>query len=258
MNAVEETPARFRPHTVRSGFAALLAAAVLLLSLTAEANEITIGTIELSHRSASALIETIRPLLKDDEAVSQDRSLLILRARPSTIESIRALVAGIDTPLQRLRIEVRWGDAVDDRTTHRITTRRDELTHAIRVIEGEGALIHAGSARLWPDIVLMRDGEVAAAGFSWKEIGSGFYVLPAPVGDRIRLEIEPVREVESRDGIGKIVTGAARTVVEVDPGEWVEIGAVTAEREVEGRRIIATTRDRREEGSRIFVRVSVD
>ena len=257
---------------------ALLLTTLLLLSSALHADDTELEVIHLTHRPASEISRVIHPLLSPEEGISWYGNQLIVRARPGTIDAIRRLVSEIDLPLRSLRIEVMWGEAGGDsrrdvglpegplstadrpevRMERRITTRRESRTQVIRVIEGETALIRRGTSVAWPELLLLRNGELAAAGIVWKDIDSGFTVRPTLLGERVRLEIEAIHDTEDPAGGGRILTRGAQTVVTVEPGEWVEIGGSTEERHAGGRRILGATRTEGSEEGRLFVRALPD
>lgn len=256
----------------------LLIALTLAVS-TAAADDTRLEIIEVKHRPAAEIGYAIHSLLGSEEGISWYGNHLIVRARPATLEQVRVLLVDLDRPAKSLRVEVRWGDTgdgsatewqvldsagvgttsrVEPRIERRITTRRETRIQSVRVIEGQAALIRQGTAVPYPEVVVVRSGEIAAAGLAWRDVDSGFAVRPSVLGERIRLAIEPVHARESPEGGGRILTAGASTVMEVESGEWMEIGGASTDRDERGTRILGATRDRSRDNSRVFVRVTVE
>ncbi|HKK06809.1 MAG TPA: hypothetical protein VKA50_13275 [Gammaproteobacteria bacterium] len=96
----------------------------------------------------------------------------------------------------------------------------------IRVLEGQWANITTGMAM--PVILRQRnpDGSITAT-VQYKEITSGFQVLPRVSGNRVTLHIRPTRSSLSRQGGGVVNTQQAETTVSGNLGQWIEIGGVS-------------------------------
>ena len=66
--------------------------------------------IDLQHRGAAEMADTIRPMLQADENVSVIGTQLILSASPQRLEMLNALVNRLDTVVHQFRISVRTGE----------------------------------------------------------------------------------------------------------------------------------------------------
>lgn len=99
--------------------------------------------------------------------------------------------------------------------------------HQIRVSAGNEAYIETGkqipyfSGAYW-----LRPGRTAGA-VEFKDVVTGFYVLPRISGDRVTLQISPFKNEASHAGGGNIQTQSARTTISGPVGEWLLIGGVS-------------------------------
>ncbi|RMG53644.1 MAG: hypothetical protein D6717_10930, partial [Gammaproteobacteria bacterium] len=185
---------------------------LLLLALqTARADRIE--TYPLQHRSADEVMQTLRPLLQPDEALTSSGNLLILRAGDATHEQVKRLLPQLDRPLAQLRISVRQlqrGQADDrqigTRGDIRVGTGQDasiefearsrqysterENAQSLLVREGDEAWISTGEDRPYPVVGLVPGG--AIGGVSWRAVRSGFLVRPRLQGDRVLLDVSVI------------------------------------------------------------------
>ena len=110
------------------------------------------------------------------------------------------------------------------------TTRmrlQDNPIHQIRVTEGSEAYIETGeqipyfSGTNWivPDVVV--------GGIDYKDVTTGFYVLPRIHGDNVTLRVSPFKNSQRNSSGGNIQTQNAHTTLTGRVGEWLLIGGVT-------------------------------
>ncbi|NNE63192.1 MAG: hypothetical protein HKN34_03830 [Gammaproteobacteria bacterium] len=99
--------------------------------------------------------------------------------------------------------------------------------HQIRVTEGTEAYIETGeqipyfSGTNW-----IRPGAVAG-GIEYKDVTTGFYVLPRIHGDNVTLQVSPFKNSRGAARGGNIETQNADTTLTGRVGEWLLIGGVT-------------------------------
>jgi type II secretory pathway component GspD/PulD (secretin) len=65
----------------------------------------------------------------------------------------------------------------------------------------------------------------------YKEIGTGFYVVPRLSGDRVVLDISPQKERLAGGTEQNIETQRVRTTVSGRLGEWIELGGLSQQQE---------------------------
>lgn len=230
-----------------------------LLTTAACASELEI--INLKHRNAEELIPIIRPLLDKDEMVSGMNYQLILRASPHNIAQIKRLLEGIDTLPRRLKITVMQN--VDSDTVARLTeisgsvgvgnarisapgsTGRDGLnariistrsleddkkTQQLQVLEGNRALVKSGQSVPVPQRQVVQNawGTQVVETTQYRDVASGFYVLPRIHGDTVTLEISAQNDsLAPNQNTGNYpVTRIQNTssIVSGRLGEWINVG----------------------------------
>jgi hypothetical protein len=215
----------------------------LLPVCAALGNELEI--IDLRHRSADELLPVIRPLLNKDEVASGMNYQLILRASPRSIAQIRHLLEEIDTVPRRLNITVMQN--VDSETAARLTevnahlgagqgragvriisTRSlddDQKTQQIQVLEGNRALIRSGQSVPVTQRVQNAWGTQVTTQF--RNVDSGFYVLPRIHGDTVTLQISAQNDaLAAHQNDAAIRTQQTDSMVTGRLGEWIEVGGI--------------------------------
>lgn len=103
----------------------------------------------------------------------------------------------------------------------------DRPIHQVRVTAGNEAYIETGeqipyfSGANW---IVPRG---VAGGIEYKDVTTGFYVLPRIHGDNVTLQVSPFKNTQSYSGGGNIKTQHANTTITGRIGEWLLIGGVT-------------------------------
>lgn len=277
----------------------VLGCLVLLLCLAgqrpAAAQDMVLEVIPLKHRPVSEVLPIIRPFVDKRGTVTGMNNQLIVRTTPANLEELRRILERIDAAARRLVVTVRF-DAADrggtgraevagevgvggdgkltagrpapgtgDRVqiTVRQTAARSEFadTQQIRVLEGNVAFIAVGQSIPIPERATTATGETTTTHdtIRYKDVTSGFYVLPrlsGDRGDRVTLEISPHKAALSRHGGGAIDVQQMHTTVATRLDEWIEIGAVTRNEQTGARGIVFSTADRSDRHGRIFLRVT--
>lgn len=131
----------------------------------------------------------------------------------------------------------------------------DSDIQQIRVIEGTQAFIRTGSSVPVPERTIVRDsGAVRVIGSTnYRDVTTGFYVLPRLVEGKVILEISPQRETMKQEGTIQFQTAATRIMGRL--GKWIEIGEIgrpSSERKTE---VVAGDKRGSSERYGIFVKV---
>jgi len=248
--------------------------------------------IPLKHRPLTEVLPIIKPFVDKRGTVTGMNNQLIVRTTPANLEELRRILERIDTAPRSLLVTVRF-DAADRESTRRAevsgevglggdaklatgrpvpgkgdrvqiivrqTGSRSEFadTQQIRVLEGNIAHIAVGQSIPIPEQAITATGETTTTHdtIRYKDVTSGFYVLPRLNDDRVTLEISPHKAALSRHGGGAIDVQEMHTTVAGHLGEWMEIGAVTRNEQTGAHGIIFSTADRSDRHGRIFVRVT--
>jgi hypothetical protein len=64
-------------------------------------------------------------------------------------------------------------------------------------------------------------------GTEYKDVTTGFYVLPRIRGNGVMLKVRPFKNSQSNTGAGSIETQSANTTISGRLGEWLPLGGVT-------------------------------
>ncbi len=250
---------------------ALVLTVLLLLVLTSTrvgANSLTV--IQLTNRPAVEVIPVVEPMLGDGDVISGQGFKLFLRASPSTVADVRAMIEILDQAARvlqisvfqgstrglgelgidgRLRIEggdgsVTIGSGGNSGNNATIGTSRGSVSidgsstrlrlsnspiHQIRVTEGNEAYIETGeqipffSGANW----ILPEG--VAGGIEYRDVVTGFYVLPRVSGERVTLRISPFKNSLKGSSGGNVTTQTANTTITGRLGDWLLVGGVSEE-----------------------------
>ena len=108
----------------------------------------------------------------------------------------------------------------------------DRNTQTLRVTEGREAFVRVGQSvpvrerQVRRTVVGGRIVEQVVEGTQYRDVTSGFYVLPRLAGVRVTLDIRPQRESLSEQSSGAVNVQSMVTTVSSRLGEWMEIGGI--------------------------------
>lgn len=263
----------------------------LFFAVTASASELEM--INLKHRSAEELIPVIRPLLDKDEMVSGMNYQLMLRASPRNIAQIRRLLESIDTVPRRLTVTVMQN--VDSDTVARLTeisgsvgagraritlpgavggsqgvnariisTRSledDKKTQQLQVLEGNKALVKSGQSVPVPERQVVQNawGTQVIETTRYRDVSSGFYVLPRIHGETVTLEISA-----QNDSLAQHLNAGSLPVARVQDtssivsgrlGEWINVGGIGQQSSTDNSTITTRSTSRLNEERTVLIKV---
>jgi hypothetical protein len=145
-------------------------------------------------------------------------------------------------------INVRLGEA---------GTRRDErVDQQVQAVEGAPAFISTGQAQPMPtrNVTRAPNGAlVVTDSVNYRDISTGFEVVPRVTGDRVFLDINPRRETPGPGGtvnVQRMSTSASGRL-----GEWFEIGGMTMSSSTQSGGILSSSNMQRQENRRVWVKV---
>lgn len=126
----------------------------------------------------------------------------------------------------------------------------------VQVLEGNSAFIRAGQSVPYRGRTVYRDARGATVvedSTTYRDVTSGFYVLPRVSGDRVTLEINPQRNTLGERGAVNVQQAA--TTIAGRLGEWIELGGIGQQGEFQGSGTVYSTRQTRADNRSIFVKV---
>lgn len=267
--------------------AALLTASFIPRHVLAE--DATLEVIALRHLTVEQAMPLIKPLLGKQGALSGMNNQLIIRTTPANLKQLKEVLARFDVAAQRLLITVsqdvrsvmedrdmalsartrrgalgvdigqsRTGTGGVELRTQRSDAEQDDLrTQQVHVLEGRPAFIELGQS------VPVVQNHVDIGGLEprvyatidYKDLTTGFSVLPRVNGESVTLEISPYRAVPNAQGGGNIDIQQMQTTVTGRLGSWLELGGAVQSTQDEGSGILHSTRALRDEQRKVFVKV---
>ena len=111
-----------------------------------------------------------------------------------------------------------------------ISTRgrlQDNPIHQLRVSEGSEGYIETGQAIPYFSGARWVAPGTVVGGVDYKDVTTGFYVLPRVHSDQVTLQVSPFKQSLSSKRGGDINTQSAHTTITGRLGEWLPIGGVT-------------------------------
>ena len=254
----------------------LVAAILGLLSLPSRAE---LEVIQLRNRTAEEVLPILRPLVEPGGALPGMQYQLILRASPANIADIRRMLQTLDTRPRRLLISVRQdadrtqearsaslsggvqvgpggsGAVVIGRAIDSQNSSQDRVAQTVQVMEGGIAAINVGQSIPVPNRLVTRtvNGVLVQDTTGYRDVGTGFQVLPRVSGDRVTLEINPHRDTPGSGGTVNIQQ--AYTTVSGRLGECMELGGSNVCETRSGSGILSGNAGQRSDSRSIWVKV---
>ena len=200
---------------------------------------------QLIVRTTPANLEEIRRILVSLDTAPRQLVITVRQDADMSSERSAGQISGsvggdrgrVTVPGSR---DTRGGTAVlregDDRLrVHVIEGRANESdsnTQSVRVMEGREAFVSVGQSipvrgrEVRRTLVGGKVVEQVVDSTQYRDIATGFYVLPRVSGDRVTLDISPQRESLSRQVPGGVSVQGMVTTVSGRLGEWIEIGGI--------------------------------
>lgn len=263
-----------------------LTVSAVLLATAALAQNSALEVITLKFRTAEQVIPVLKPLLDKSGTLSGMQNQLIVRTTPANLADLKRVLATLDAEPRRLMITVRQDATIDrDRTQADISGRvstggdsalrgridntrsldADRNTQSLQVLEGSSAFVRAGQSVPVPQRQVVRtivNGQVVeriSNAVEYRDVVSGFYVLPRLAGNRVTLEINPQRDTLARPEQnlpqGSINVQKASTTVSGQLGEWIEVGGAVQGVANQQTAILGSTREVSSDNRRILLKV---
>jgi type II secretory pathway component GspD/PulD (secretin) len=200
---------------------------------------------QLIVRTTPANLEDIKRILASVDVMPRQLLITVRQDADITNERSGATVSGsVGGEHGRITVpgspNTRGGNVVlregDNRArVHVIEGRSNEVdrnAQSVRVMEGREAFVRIGQS------VPVRGREVRRTMVGgqvveqvvdtthYRDMSTGFYVLPRVSGDRVTLDISPQRETPSHQVPGAVSVQGVVTTVSGQLGDWIEIGGI--------------------------------
>lgn len=147
------------------------------------------------------------------------------------------------------------GARLDDRSLDQVS----RVSQQLRVVDGGRAMIQA-SVELPFTLLEIVDGpygRTVRESVVFYRSGSGFYVAPRLVGDRVDLEIHPVQQSLDAASPRDVVGQELRTTLSARLGEWIALGGGETQEQQAHRRLLGTRETDTREVRQVWLRVDV-
>jgi len=244
-----------------------------LLPLAAGAASV-LKTIPLKNRMADEVAAIIRPLAPDVAVVASGGEIL-LRGEEAQVNDLAQAVARLDVAQKRLRISVRQGgDGVVEREgaelrgsaaqpQPRVFATRDreqpELNQQVQAVEGVWARVVLGRAIpvVEQSITAGPQGSVVRQGTEYKEVNSGFEILPRVMGQNVVVEVRAFHGGTARENGGVLERSQVQSTVQGPLGAWLDVGGSLTSATRDERGTVYATRSREERQSRVQIKIEL-
>ena len=265
---------------------------LILLLACATAYGAGLHVIDLRNRPADEILPVIRPLLQPGGSISGQGFRLFVRTSRRNLTDIRQAVATLDVPERMLRVSVRqsrglngfysMGGVRRDANTHIIVSGReppqlatrtesagsyrivrrtsqglDYTTRFLTVLDGHRAFIQVGRShpQVQPFVVLAAGQLDPGAEIEYRDVTTGFEILPRLHGDRVWIEVTPQFAFASNRGGQTVEFQLLRTTIDARIGQWVDLGGAVGTNSAITRTILGQTITTGSEKRRILIRI---
>lgn len=149
----------------------------------------------------------------------------------------------------------RLGARLDDRSLNQVS----RVSQHVRVADGGRAMIQAGVELplTLREIVDGPYGRTVRESVVFYHTGSGFYVAPQVVGDRVTLEIHPVQQSFDAASPRQVVGQELHTTISGRLGEWITIGGGDTQEQQNHRRLLGTGQRSTRESGQVWFKVDM-
>jgi hypothetical protein len=137
----------------------------------------------------------------------------------------------------------------------------DRNTQTLQVLEGNAAFIRIGQSVPVPRQQVMQtviNGQVVSQvvdSVAYRDVGSGFYVLPRIVGERVTLDINPQHDTPNSQYPGAVNVQHVATTVSGRLGEWIEIAGLDQGRSSEQSGLLGRASGNSADSRRVLIKV---
>ena len=242
--------------------------------------------ITLQHRFGEELLPVLQPLAGANGVISASGNNLFVDVDPTRMPVIEQAVARLDVQSRMFGIRVdrsgehnhtssgadisgrignkvriersgprRSGSGVDVRIDSRETTTRSRSSEYLNVMEGAPAFIAIGQSIPFTEVwtsYLRRYAHVRQT-VQYRDIVTGFSVVPRAIGNEVELQITP--RISSLSGGDAIEFETLATTVRATPGTWLNLGGTMQERDEVSRAILSGTQGTSSSSGELWVLV---
>ena len=218
----------------------------------------------------------LQPMVEPGGALTGMQNQLVIRASQRNIDDLRRILATLDAMPRQLRISVRQGAElsgtdrgasiggtvsnsganVQARIVDSSSASNSGVTQTLQVLEGNVAVIQAGQSQPVANRAVTRTPSgalVVTDATSYRDVTTGFSVLPRVSDDRVTLEINPQRDTPGPGGTVNVQR--ASSIVSGRLGDWIELGGISQSETRSGSGILSSSSASRSDNRSIWVKV---
>ena len=157
-------------------------------------------------------------------------------------------------------LNVEIGRGQDRLRANVISTRSledDRKTQQLQVLEGNRALVRSGQSVPLPQrqVIQRPWGTEVIDSTEYREVNSGFYVLPRVNGDRVTLEISAQNNMPVPGNLQAVNVQQADSTLSGRLGEWIELGGIGQQQETSDGTISSRSASRKQEQRSVLIKV---
>lgn len=157
-------------------------------------------------------------------------------------------------------LNVEIGRGQDRLRANVISTRSledDRKTQQLQVLEGNRALVRSGQSVPLPQrqVIQRPWGTEVIDSTEYREVSSGFYVLPRVNGDRVTLEISAQNDMSAPGNQQVVSVQQADSTLSGRLGEWIELGGIGQQQEISDGTISSRSASRKQEQRSVLIKV---
>jgi hypothetical protein len=137
------------------------------------------------------------------------------------------------------------------------SAQSDQISQQVQVIEGGRALIRVGQSVPVHsrDVVDTPGGRRVLESTDYRDVDTGFYVVPRLAGDRVTLEIFTAADTLQSGQRGAVGVQRVQTMVSGRLGEWIELGAIGQQSARHDSAILSRDSEAQRDNRRVLVKV---
>jgi hypothetical protein len=137
------------------------------------------------------------------------------------------------------------------------TLRTDQVSQQVQVMEGGRALIRVGQSvpESNAQVVDTTSGRRVLRSTEYRDVDTGFYVVPRLNGDQVTLEISTVADSLQSPRSAAVNVQRVQTVVTGRLGEWIEFAGIDQQSAQREDSLLARSEDARRDARRVLLRV---
>lgn len=229
---------------------------------------------QLVVRTTPANLEEIKRILASVDTAPRRLLITVRQDADATLSERSSEVSGrIGSDRARVIVpdssDRRGGNVVlregDDRVRAHVfegqSAESDRNTQSVQVLEGREAFVRVGQSvpvrerQVRRTVVGGQVVEQVVESTQYRDVTSGFYVLPRVSGDRVMLDISPQRETLSTQVRGGVNVQRVVTTVSGRLGEWMEIGGIAQDSSGQQSVLLGRSSSGASDSRRVLIRV---